>query len=133
MTFYPSGFKMPPQSPASDHRPVWHTLSASAALQTLAVDANTGLSGEEVSRRLKQYGRNSLPASKRRGPWLRLALQFHNPLIYVLLVAGAITIDRMRGAVYHALGPASSSIRARASLAKPSGPASTMTAVCGAC
>jgi magnesium-transporting ATPase (P-type) len=82
---------MPLQPPVSDHRPVWHTLSESEALQTLSVTANTGLSGEQVSRRLEQYGRNSLPASKRRGPWLRLALQLHNPLIYVLLVAGAVT------------------------------------------
>jgi len=61
------------------------------ALHTLSVTASTGLSGEEAARRLEQYGRNSLLASKRRGPWLRLALQFHNPLIYVLLIAGAIT------------------------------------------
>ena len=40
---------------------------------------------------MDQYGRNSLPQPKRRGPWLRFALQFHNPLIYVLLGAGALT------------------------------------------
>jgi magnesium-transporting ATPase (P-type) len=60
-------------------------------LRTLSVDVKTGLSGDEIVSRLAQYGRNSLPAARRRGPWLRFALQFHNPLIYVLLVAGAVT------------------------------------------
>ena len=57
----------------------------------LSVSASTGLNHKEAARRLGQYGRNSLPLPKRRGPWLRFALQFHNPLIYVLLVAGVIT------------------------------------------
>lgn len=76
---------------ASGESPAWHARPLTEVLRTLSVTASTGLSCEESARRLEQYGRNSLPASKRRGPWLRLALQFHNPLIYVLLVAGAIT------------------------------------------
>ncbi len=71
--------------------PLWHTLTDVQSVQALTVDANTGLGADEVAKRLAHYGHNSLPASKRRGPWLRLALQFHNPLIYVLLVAGVIT------------------------------------------
>ena len=57
----------------------------------MSVDARAGLARQEAARRLDQFGRNSLPEPKRRGPWLRFALQFHNPLIYVLLVTGAIT------------------------------------------
>ncbi len=79
------------QPSAPGHSPLWHARSLDEALRTLSVLASTGLSREEAARRLAQYGRNSLPAPKRHGPWLRLALQFHNPLIYVLLVAGAIT------------------------------------------
>ncbi len=52
--------------------------------------AGVGLSQQEAAARLERYGRNSLPPPKRRGPWLRFALQFHNPLIYVLLVAGIV-------------------------------------------
>lgn len=58
----------------------------------MIVSVETGLSYEEAARRLVQYGHNSLPLSKRRGFWLRFALQFHNPLIYVLLAAGVITL-----------------------------------------
>ncbi len=54
-------------------------------------DASRGLTGAEARIRLAHWGPNSLPPPRRRGPWLRLALQFHNPLIYVLLAA-AITL-----------------------------------------
>ena len=74
-----------------DHTPTWHAQPLNEVLHTLSVSANAGLSHHEATQRIEQYGRNSLPASKRRGPWLRFALQFHNPLIYVLLVACAIT------------------------------------------
>ncbi len=79
-----------PNSP-SDQNPIWHTLSATESLQTQSVDLHTGLNDGEVTQRLAQHGRNSLPSAKRRGPWLRFALQFHNPLIYVLLAAGTVT------------------------------------------
>ncbi|MHB8950167.1 MAG: cation-translocating P-type ATPase, partial [Rhodoferax sp.] len=76
---------------SSDNPPLWHALTGSEALHALSTEASTGLSEPEVAHRLTHFGPNSLPEPKRRGPWLRLALQFHNPLIYVLLAAGAIT------------------------------------------
>ena len=71
--------------------PDWHAQAMDATLQQFDVASNSGLSHQEATQRLEQYGRNSLPTPKRRGPWLRFALQFHNPLIYVLLGAGVIT------------------------------------------
>ncbi len=79
---------MDPEQPSA---PSWHAQSVPEALLTLSVDAGSGLSGPEAARRLDRYGPNSLPAAKRRGPWLRFVLQFHNPLLYVLLGVGAIT------------------------------------------
>ena len=81
----------PAPTPAPAASPAWHAQPAAQALHAQVVVASTGLGREEAHRRLAQYGPNSLPAAKRRPPWLRLALQFHNPLIYVLLAAGAIT------------------------------------------
>ncbi|MDI1347619.1 HAD-IC family P-type ATPase [Aquabacterium sp.] len=69
----------------------WHALSPQYALNALSVSDQAGLDQEQVRQRIAQHGLNSLPAAKRRGPWLRFLLQFHNPLIYVLLVAGAVT------------------------------------------
>ncbi len=82
---------MPTQPSAPSHAPIWHAQSSDEALRALFASASTGLSRQEAAQRLEQYGRNSLPAPQRRGAWLRLVLQFHNPLIYVLLAAGAIT------------------------------------------
>ena len=83
---------MPIHPSAADHSPAWHTQPLAETLHKLSVDISIGLSREDVARRLEQYGPNSLPDPKRRGPWLRFALQFHNPLIYVLLAAGAVTV-----------------------------------------
>ncbi len=71
--------------------PEWHALAASEAVCLLATDVGRGLSTPDVVARLRVHGPNTLPAPPRRGPWLRIALQFHNPLIYVLLAAGAVT------------------------------------------
>ncbi len=80
-----------PSSPFINTAQDWHALPQDEVLRQLAVTSNSGLSLQEAALRLDQYGRNSLPQPKRRGPWLRFALQFHNPLIYVLLGAGALT------------------------------------------
>ncbi len=50
-----------------------------------------GLSHTQAQERLARHGRNQLPPPKSRGPWLRLLMQFHNVLIYVLLAAAIIT------------------------------------------
>ena len=80
-----------PTPSTPDSAPAWHAQAVAQTLQAQAVAPGTGLGREEAARRLEQYGPNSLPAARRRPPWLRLALQFHNPLIYVLLAAAAIT------------------------------------------
>lgn len=69
----------------------WHALSAEEALARQK-SRHEGLALEECSTRLHQYGENRLPEGKRRGPLMSFFLQFHNPLIYVLIVAGIITL-----------------------------------------
>ena len=68
----------------------WHALPAAQALTRLESRAE-GLDGDEARRRLDRYGPNHLPQPRRRSPLLRLLLQFHNVLIYVLLLAAAVT------------------------------------------
>lgn len=69
----------------------WHALAAAEVLDRL--DAREeGLSSAEAARRLSVFGPNRLPEPERPSAWRRFLRQFHNVLIYVLLVAGAITL-----------------------------------------
>ncbi len=67
---------------------VWE-ISPQDALVAAGVDAETGLSAAEAGARLKRWGPNALPAARARGPIVRFLLQFHSPLIYVLLISAA--------------------------------------------
>jgi magnesium-transporting ATPase (P-type) len=68
----------------------WHTLDIWATLDKLG-STDKGLRSPEAKDRLKQFGPNLLRPPQRRGPLVRLLLQFHNILIYILLVAGLAT------------------------------------------
>jgi len=61
------------------------------AVLTLLDSRESGLTVAEAEARLAQYGPNRLTERRRRGPWLRFLLQFHNVLIYVLLAAAVVT------------------------------------------
>ncbi|MGD9787324.1 MAG: cation-transporting P-type ATPase [Sulfuricellaceae bacterium] len=69
----------------------WHHLSAAEAVSVLESDAAHGLSAEEVTRRQARFGPNRLSPKKGRSPLLRFLLQFHQPLIYILLASAIIT------------------------------------------
>tara|TARA_R110001592_G_scaffold362635_1_gene677476 strand:+ start:49508 stop:52270 length:2763 start_codon:yes stop_codon:yes gene_type:complete len=68
----------------------WHTKSVDAVVDFLN-STKAGLSSDEAAHRLSQFGPNRLPEVKARGSLLRFLSQFHNVLIYVLIVAGVIT------------------------------------------
>jgi len=68
----------------------WHTLTHAMVEQALRTGSQ-GLSDVEAGLRIVQYGPNRLAPAKRRGPLLRLLLQFHNVLLYVMLGAAIIT------------------------------------------
>lgn len=69
----------------------WHADAAEAVAQRLQVDAGQGLSEEESTRRLAQYGPNQLTETPGKPAWKRFAEQLSQPLVLVLIGAGAIT------------------------------------------
>ena len=81
---------MPSPLSTDPTRTAWHALDADDALRRLATTRD-GLAGDEAVRRLAADGPNRLPAAPRRGPLARFLLQFHNLLIYVLVVAAVVT------------------------------------------
>lgn len=68
----------------------WHALPPDESLERLA-SQHTGLDSSDAARRLAEHGQNRLPQGTAKSPLLRFAQQFHNLLIYVLLVAGVAT------------------------------------------
>ena len=73
--------------------PTPHALTAGSVLQALGVDRE-GLTPAETEARLRLYGANALPKG-RRPSLVRIFLrQFLSPLIYVLLLAGIISLIR---------------------------------------
>jgi Ca2+-transporting ATPase len=67
----------------------WYQQSITDVFKDLDA-SSTGLSSSQAQERLKQYGANELPTQKP-NPLMRLLHQFNNPMVYVLLVAAAIT------------------------------------------
>jgi P-type Ca2+ transporter type 2C len=64
----------------------WHMLEIKDVFKHLT-SQQEGLSSEEASRRLTQYGPNELQAAHRTTPWEILVEQFKNVLIIILLIA----------------------------------------------
>ncbi len=77
--------------PAEVNTATWHQLHAGEVARFLEVDLATGLSEAEVRRRRAKYGPNRLTPRRRKSEFLRFLLQFHQPLIYLLLAASVIT------------------------------------------
>jgi len=74
------------QSPSRSY----HVLTGHETAESLGSRAETGLTPEEVAHRYEQYGWNELQFKPGKPAWLRFLLQFHQPLLYILLLAGAV-------------------------------------------
>ena len=68
-----------------------HQVSADDVLRLLGTDAEQGLDLLELRARQARFGPNVIPAARGVGPGMRFLLQFHTPLVYILLAAAAIT------------------------------------------
>ncbi|MDD4860915.1 MAG: cation-transporting P-type ATPase [Smithellaceae bacterium] len=69
----------------------WHHMPHEEVISLLETDPNKGLDLLEISHRKERFGVNVLTAKKSKGPLMRFLLQFHQPLIYILLAAGTVT------------------------------------------
>jgi len=69
----------------------WHHLDVDDVVAALESDAARGLSSSEVEARARRFGRNELTTKRGPGRVLRFLLQFHAPLVYVLLAAALVT------------------------------------------
>ena len=69
----------------------WHTIQAEEVLKRLKTSFN-GLTEDEIITRQEKFGKNTLPLAKPLS-FLKIFLhQFLNPLIYILLAAGIVSL-----------------------------------------
>jgi Ca2+-transporting ATPase len=69
----------------------WYRLSTDETLLALATDLDRGLTAEAVQARQVEHGPNTITPQKGVGPWRRALAQFNQPLVIILVVAGAVT------------------------------------------
>lgn len=71
----------------------WPHLPAPLIAQSLKTDLKNGLSSAQASSHLKQFGLNNIFAKKRESRLKLFLSQICQPLIYILILAGAVTLS----------------------------------------
>jgi magnesium-transporting ATPase (P-type) len=70
----------------------WHARDAGAVVEALATDPDRGLAADDAERRLEEHGPNTIRTGETEAWWRILLRQFLDPLIYILIVAGLVTL-----------------------------------------
>ncbi|GAA5214928.1 cation-transporting P-type ATPase [Corallincola platygyrae] len=70
----------------------WHNLPQQQVKDLLNSSIEQGLASEEVSLRKEKFGLNRITQRKGQGPLVRFLLQFHQPLVYILLAAAIVKL-----------------------------------------
>ena len=73
------------------HKP-WHLAAAEEAVQQLDTHPERGLDLRDVERRRERFGSNTLPPPKGPSSLVVFLLQFHQPLVYIMMAAGIVTL-----------------------------------------
>ena len=69
----------------------WHQRSVDEVAEHLSTALEHGLSDDEAATRRAVHGENRITPKPGKGPLLRFALQFAQPLVVVLVLAGVVT------------------------------------------
>lgn len=70
---------------------IWHAETLKAVIDELDVDMSTGLSDEQVKKRLDEYGENKLQGKKKKSLAVRFFEQFKDVMVIILLLAAVIS------------------------------------------
>lgn len=73
-------------SESSEPNQKWHNMSVDEVCNYLHTSKNDGLNDDEAAARLLRDGKNALPPPKRTPMIVKFLLQFHSPLIYMLIL-----------------------------------------------
>lgn len=72
---------------------MWHTFSIQETLSRLSAAPAAGLDTKESARRLRDFGKNTLPEKKKKSFFRRFLEQFNDFMIIVLLAAACISFS----------------------------------------
>jgi len=75
-----------------EDKTLWHNLSFEDVAKVLGSDLDKGLSEDDIEPRRKKFGRNLLPEEKPPSDFSIVLGQLKNPMVYILLVAGVLTL-----------------------------------------
>jgi len=70
----------------------WHNLDSQEVIKILKTNSKKGLSEKEIKKRQKDSGPNKLPEEEVLSSLKIFLEQFQSPLIYILIIAGIITL-----------------------------------------
>jgi magnesium-transporting ATPase (P-type) len=76
----------------SANDPPWHALDPAELAEALDTDPHHGLTASDAADRVATYGPNALQEAEATPWWVTLLTQFRSPLIYILMLAGLLTI-----------------------------------------
>ncbi|BAZ09063.1 ATPase, E1-E2 type [Calothrix sp. NIES-4071] len=68
----------------------WHQLPIKEITRHLETDLETGLTESEATKRQSHFGANCIKGKPGTSPFVKFLQQFNQPLLYILLIAGAI-------------------------------------------
>jgi cation-transporting P-type ATPase F len=69
----------------------WHDLPVDEVAKLIETDPRAGLDRFEIEQRQQRFGPNALTTRRAESPLVLFLLQFHQPLIYILLAAVLVT------------------------------------------
>ncbi|MDH3276883.1 MAG: HAD-IC family P-type ATPase [Nitrosopumilus sp.] len=73
-------------------QPEWHSVELSEVINTLQTDVEHGITSHEAKSRLEKFGENKISLKKKTNPVISFFLQFKQPLVLILIIAGSITL-----------------------------------------
>ncbi|WP_319470669.1 cation-transporting P-type ATPase [uncultured Pseudodesulfovibrio sp.] len=69
----------------------WHHIDGDEVVQLIGTKTENGLDQFEAEQRLKHFGNNLITGKRSKTSLERFLLQFHQPLVYILIAAGLVT------------------------------------------
>ena len=69
----------------------FHTLTKEETLKSLDSSLDTGLKSSSIDSLIKKYGYNELPPEEKESIWAKIAEQFDDPMVKILLLAAIIS------------------------------------------